>query len=376
MKLSWNTCLRAGISIFVLYLCIRFWPGVENLLKTLLGAATPLLIGCVIAYILNIPMSAYERLFFPHSQKKAVKKLRRPVCLIAALLSLAAVIALVVWLVVPQLLSCIQLIIEEIPDFFEKLLEKAEKTGIFTPETIGKLENIDWASRIGQIAGVVTTGIGSVAEKVISVVTSVFSGIVTGFLSVIFAVYLLIGRDTLKRQYHTLVGRYLKQPLIKKIDYVADIFNNCFHRYIVGQCTEAVILGLLCMLGMWILKLPYPSMIGTLIAFTALIPVAGAWIGGAVGAFMILTVSPMKVLIFLLFLVILQQLENNLIYPKVVGTSMGLPAMWVLAAVTLGGGILGVVGMLLGVPTAAAIYRIVREDVHKANKKPTADQQE
>ena len=142
------------------------------------------------------------------------------------------------------------------------------------------------------------------------------------------------------------------------------VLNECFSHYIIGQCMEAVILGTLCTLGMLVLRLPYATMVGTLIAFTALIPVAGAYIGGAAGALMIFSVSPAKALIFLIFLVILQQLEGNLIYPKVVGSSLGLPAIWVLAAVTIGGGIMGIGGMLLGVPIAAALYRLLKEDLN------------
>lgn len=154
--------------------------------------------------------------------------------------------------------------------------------------------------------------------------------------------------------------------MYNKITYVLSIMNDCFRKYIVGQCTEAVILGLLCIIGMLILQLPYATMIGALIALTALIPVAGAYIGAVVGAFMILTVSPIKALFFLIFLVVLQQLEGNIIYPKVVGSSLGLPGIWVLAAITVGGGIMGIFGMLIGVPIVAAIYRIVKNDVNKS----------
>ena len=147
--------------------------------------------------------------------------------------------------------------------------------------------------------------------------------------------------------------------------FALGILNDCFHKFIVGQCIEAVVLGLLCTIGMTIFKFPYATMIGALIAFTALIPVAGAYIGAGVGAFMILTVSPMQALLFLVFIVILQQLEGNLIYPRVVGSSIGLPGIWVLAAVTIGGGIMGVAGMLIGVPLAAALYRILRDDLKK-----------
>ena len=163
---------------------------------------------------------------------------------------------------------------------------------------------------------------------------------------------------------------YLSEKIWGRVEYFLDVLNDCFHRYIVGQCTEAVILGALCAVGMGLLRLPYAMMIGALVAFTALIPVAGAYIGAGVGAFMILTVDPFKALVFIVFLVILQQLEGNLIYPKVVGSSMGLPGIWVLAAVTVGGGIAGVLGMLIGVPLAATFYRILRDDVKKRMPEP------
>lgn len=370
VKLSWNTCLKVGVSVFALYLCVHFWPAAAKLLAALLRAATPLLVGAAVAFILNIPMSAFERRFFPKSRRRFVQKIRRPVCMIAAVIAVLAIMFLIGWLIVPQLVSCVQLIIEQVPDFLDDMVQKAKTLGVFSPETIGMLEKIDWPSKIGEIVGVITSGIGSVAEVVVNTVSSVFSGVVTAVLSIIFSMYLLLGKDKLKRQYHTLAKRYFKERWTKKIDYVAFIVNESFHDYIVGQCLEAVILGALCMLGMWILRLPYAPMVGALIAFTALIPVAGAFIGGAVGAFLILMVSPVQALVFVIFLVVLQQLEGNIIYPKVVGTSLGLPAIWVLAAVTVGGGVMGILGMLLGVPLTAAAYRILREDIHKNDPKP------
>ena len=143
------------------------------------------------------------------------------------------------------------------------------------------------------------------------------------------------------------------------------VLNDCFHRYVVGQCVEAVIIGVLCMIGMFIFRFPYATMIGTLVGFTALVPIAGAYIGAVVGAFMILTVSPLQAVLFVVYLTVLQQLEGNLIYPRVVGTSLGLPGMWVLAAVTVGGGLYGILGMLIGVPLAAAAYRLLKEDVSR-----------
>lgn len=365
MKLQWKTCMKIGVSVFVLYLLIHYWSLLAGVLSGVLRAAAPLFLGAVIAYILNILMSAYERKFFPNSQKEAVIRLRRPICLVGAFLTLIAIVVLIVSLVVPQLVSCFRLIFAELPGFIERTLIMVEEWGILPEDIMTALESIDWRSRIGQIVELVSTSLGSVVDVLYAAISSVFSVLVTSLVGLIFAVYVLVSKENLRRQWLKLTGRYLPEIWHKRLNYVLATVNDCFHRYIVGQCLEAVILGVLCAVGMWILRLPYAAMVGALIAFTALIPVAGAYIGAGVGAFMILTVSPVKALVFLVFILILQQLENNLIYPKVVGSSIGLPGIWVLAAVTVGGGILGVVGMLLGVPIAAALYRMLRDDVYK-----------
>ena len=366
MKISWKTCLRVGVSAFVLYLCIHFFPAIARFLGSVLGAATPLIIGGAIAYLLNILMTFYERHYFPKSRKAFVIKSRRPLCMTAAILTLVAIISLVVGLVVPELVSCVSLLISKLPGFITFLIDKAEELHALPEDIITALEAVDWNSRIEQLFGVLTSGIGNVVNIIINTVFSVFSGIVTAFLSIIFAIYLLASKDSLKSQMTRVSRRYMRGSIYEKVTYFLRVLNDSFHRYIVGQCTEAVILGALCTLGMLILRLPYATMIGALIAFTALIPIAGAYIGAFVGAFMIFTVSPLKALIFLIFIVVLQQLEGNLIYPRVVGSSIGLPAFWVLTAVTLGGGVLGVSGMLLGVPIAATLYRIIKADVAKA----------
>lgn len=368
MKLEWKTCFKIGVSVFVLYLCMTYFPNALDLLGAVVSAATPLLVGCVIAYLVNILMGLYEKYYFPKSKKVIASKSRRPVCMLAAIITLLAVIALVIVLIVPQLAACVQLLVAELPDAFKSVVAWLEKLNILPEDIISTLSSIDWQSKISQILGVLTSGVGSVMNVVVSTVSSVFSGIVTALIGIIFSIYLLSGKEKLGNQCNRLMNRYMKPKWYEKTMHVLRVVDDCFRRYIIGQCTEAVILGLLCMIGMLILQLPYAAMIGALIAFTALIPVAGAYIGGGVGAFMILTVSPVKAIIFLIFLVILQQLEGNIIYPRVVGSSMGLPGIWVLAAVTIGGGMMGVIGMLIGVPIAAAIYRLLREDL---NKKPS-----
>lgn len=365
MKMEWKSCFKIGVTLFLLYLAMEYWQTISGLGIALLSAAAPLLLGCVIAYILNILMSSYERHYFPKSRTEIAEKSRRPVCMLAAMLTLIAVVVLVVGLVVPELASCVKLLVAEVPKAMNDLTGWLYELEVLPEDLEKALTAIDWEKRLGQIVSVFVSGIGNVTDLLVDTVSKVVSGIVTFFVGLIFAIYLLSGKERLKVQTDLLLNRYMKQNWYHKMKYVVSVLNDSFRRYIVGQCTEAVILGVLCALGMSILRLPYASMIGTLIAFTALIPVAGAYIGGGVGAFMILTVSPVKAVVFLVFLVILQQIEGNLIYPKVVGSSMGLPAIWVLAAVTVGGGIMGIAGMLLGVPLAAAAYRLLREDVRR-----------
>ena len=361
MKLTWKDCLKLVVSVFVLYLAVHYWQVAADMAKTMAGAALPLIIGAVMAYLVNILMSNYEHRW-PACKGQ---RLRRPVCMLLAFLTLVAIIALVFGLIIPQLVDCIQLIIAELPGFMENAIALAEELKLFSPEVLSSLEGIDWNKQISNLVGFVTSGLGDVVSVVVSAVSSAFSFLVTTLLSLIFAIYVLSGKETLANNADRLAKRYMSGRLYGKLCYFLHILDDCFHRYIVGQCTEAVILGALCSIGMAILRLPYALMVGALVAFTALIPVAGAYIGAGVGAFMILTVDPFKAVIFLVFLVVLQQLEGNLIYPKVVGSSMGLPGIWVLAAVTIGGGLAGVVGMLLGVPLAATAYRIIRDDVHR-----------
>ena len=364
MKLEWKTCFRICISVFLLYLCIFYWQAVSRFFGTFLSALSPLLLGLVIAYVLNILMSWYEGHYFPRLQKKAwVRKSRTPVCLLAAIITLIAIVALVAGLVVPELVSCVGLLMREVEPALEKLLASEWVAHLVPADTLQKLDAIDWSDVIDKAISMVASGLGSAADALFSTVSSVISSTVNIILSIIFAVYLLIDRDHLQSQGRRLMDCYLPRSLNSKIFHCLQVTNDCFHRFIVGQCLEAVILGGLCIVGMTVFGFPYAMMIGTLIGFTALIPIAGAYIGAAVGAIMILTVSPIKSLLFLVFIVVLQQLEGNLIYPKVVGNSIGLPALWVLAAITVGGSLMGITGMLVGVPIVAALYHLLKEDV-------------
>ena len=369
MKIEWKTCFKVGISVILVYLVVFYIKNLQGFFSKAIGAAIPLIVGCVLAYVINILMSFYEKHYFPYTKKKFLHKTRRPVCLLLAVLSLIGIVVLIISLILPQLTSCVQLIIAQIPSVIENIIDLLDKWDFVPQKILEELSAMDLQERMGEIIEKASSYFGNMVNILFNVITGVFSVAFSALLGIIFALYLLLAKDKLGVHANKLIDSYCKPKLSRKIRYITRVLDESFHNYIVGQSTEAVILGLLCMIGMMILGLPYSAMIGALVAFTALIPVVGAYVGAIVGAFMISTVSLMDALIFIIFLVILQQIEGNLIYPKVVGTSLGLPGIWVLAAVTIGGGVMGIPGMLIGVPLAAAIYRILRHDVRKRIRK-------
>ena len=374
MKQNWKLFFQLGVTLFALYLAIHYWDPLCLILSLMAGAASPLLLGAVIAYAVNILMSFYERHYFPGSTGAASKS-RRPVCMLLAFASLAALVVLVVRMILPELVQCVGLL-------FQKAAPVAEELGLLLNKNLDLSRllssygsaltdgTVNWKEALSTALKWLGQGLGGVMGSVLSLFSSLFSAAFTAIVSLIFSIYLLTGKERLGRQASLLLRTYLKPRWYERLMYFLRTLDNCFRRFLVGQCTEAVILGLLCMAGMLLFRFPYATMVGALIGFTALIPVAGAYIGAGVGAFIIFTVSPLQALLFLVFIVVLQQLEGNLIYPRVVGSSIGLPGIWVLAAVTVGGGILGVGGMLLAVPLAAACYQMVREGVKRRAPSP------
>ncbi len=361
-----------GIIAAAVWLFVMHVTTVIGAVSMILTAAAPLMLGVVIAYILNILLNRIERIYFPKSKEQSVIKSRRPVCIALSFAALAVILALLVKLVVPELASTIRLMAEEIPPAAEAVRLWAIAHSEEIPAIQESLENlnIDWESTIRKVLEVVVAGAGGIVTSVVSVVGNLFGVVTKLLIGTIFAIYLLSAKETLAKQGDNIMKAYLKPETRTKILYVLKTLHETFTSFIVGQLTEAVIIGSLCALGMTLLQLPYAVMTGAVVGVTALIPVVGAYIGAAVGAFMVFTVNPMQAVVFVIFLLVLQQLEGNLIYPKVVGSSIGLPGLWVLAAVTIGGGVFGIGGMLLGVPITASLYKLLENDVdRRINKK-------
>ena len=338
--------------------------------RKLFQLVLPLLMGGAVAFVINVPLRPLERHFFPNSSGPWVHKLRRPCCIFLAILFILGMFAGVGGLVIPELVSAFSILGHSISSAAKSLQEMnllvyGENSSVV--QFINSLD-INWAEIQTYLINFIKNSAVGVVDSTVSVVGSIVSSVVNFAVALVFGIYILSAKEKLKTQAVGILRAWLPESFTEKFLHIAGVVNLSFRKYVVGQTTEALILGSLCAIGMAILRLPYAPMIGALVGVTALIPIVGAFIGAAVGAFMILMVNPVKSLIFIIFLVALQQVEGNIIYPRVVGSSMGLPAIWVLAAVTIGGGLGGIGGMLLSVPTAASLYTLIRETTQKKAK--------
>jgi len=371
MKLSRKTLLEIAVTGLLLFLAIHYWDSAIGLVGLVLAAASPLVFGGILAFIVNILMSFFERNIKRLFRLKKQHKWLRPVSMVLAFITVIVVLVLIVRMIVPELTQCIEVLISAVPNALRATARWAEET--FNVSGLVNQVMADFQANqekmqetLSKGLNVVLYGASSVMSVAVSAASTVVSSVITVFLGIVFAVHLLTGKERLGSQMKKLMGHFLPEKVNARCGHVLHVLNDCFHSYIVCQVTEACILGSLCAIGMLILQLDYALMIGCLIGVTALIPIAGAYIGGGVGAIMLFSVDPTKALIFLIFLVVLQQIEGNVIYPRVAGSSLGLPGIWVLAAITIGGGLLGITGMLIGVPLTTAVYRLLKEHISKA----------
>ncbi len=342
--------------------CVFHFEVVAGVVGTVVGLAKPLIIGGVIAFIVNVLMSSLERLWdkaFVKQPKLAGAK--RPVCMVLSFVIIVVMIIFLFSMILPEIGRTAAMLVEMVPAFLQKINE------LPIPEDILPNFEIDWEKILETVTGWLSAGGKAVLNSTVSLASSI-SGIVMDLvLGIVFSIYVLLQKEDLGRQIKKLMRAYLKEETVYKILYVQSLANRIFTSYVTGQVTEAFIIGILCFIGMSILSIPYAFMVSVLVGVTALIPMFGAFIGTAVGAFLILMVEPIKAVWFVVFILVLQQVEGNLIYPRVVGEAVGLPGIWVLCAVTIGGGGLGLVGMLLSVPVCSILYALLKEDVNKRN---------
>ena len=324
---------------------------------------------------MNLLLKAIERLW-DMALKKAPElwrvKLKRPICLTATILLFLGIIFAIFFILIPRLeeagstwIANVPGYITQIQNWWGSLVDFAAGHGVTLPELS---MNVEDATKF--ISKILSSDSSNVVNTTIDITTSILGALVNILLALVFSVYMLAQKETLISQSRRLLLAALPRKAGQRTMHILKLTNNAFSSFVTGQVTEAFILGSLCCIGMLILRLPYALPVSVIISFTSLIPIFGAWIGAATGAFLIVFVSPIKALTFLIFLLILQQVEGNLIYPKVVGKSVGLPGLWVLAAVTIGGGIFGMLGMLLGVPICSVIYALVQDFIRS---QPTED---
>lgn len=358
------------ITAVVAYWTINNFNTIGNLLSNIFSIIFPFVLGGCLAFILNIPMTFFENKLLKINNKKnnkskkiEHKKLRRIISIIFAIAVIILVLTLIINLIVPELINVINLLIENIPYYVEETTKLIQNYGENVPDinTLIQESNID----IEGIKNQIIVQIPNLLTSSISIVSSIFSGITSFIIAIIFAIYILMEKEKLQGQLTKIIYAYLSKEKADTVMNIGRVSNNTFKRFFTVQGLEATILGTLCIIGMLILKIPYAVPIGVLIGVTALIPIVGAFIGVIVGAILIVSVAPVKVITFVVFILILQQIEGNLIYPRVVGNSIGLPGMWVLVAVSVGGKLGGIIGMLLGVPVATIIYTLLKNDVNK-----------
>ena len=335
----------------------------RNLWTGLVGVLSPFVLGAAIAFIMNVPMRALER------QLMFIRKdgLRRTASIILTFVLIILVIAGVIWLLVPQITETIQSLIPKLTDFFQRMerlvlafLEENPELLQGVSSTTG-LQSLDWSGLIQKAVTMLKNSVSLIATGAFSAVGGVTSAIVDIVIGLVFSLYCLARKEILARQGRRILYAFLPERFCDESIRVMRLTNSTFSNFISGQCLEALILGCLFAVAMAILKLPFIPLISVLIAITALVPIVGAFVGCILGTFFILVNDPFQALIFVAMFLVLQQIEGNLIYPKVVGTSIGLPGMWVLVAVTIGGDLMGIAGMLVMIPISSVLYTLLRE---------------
>lgn len=380
MELNKETIKKLqGLILFTALLVVIFvnYKSVFQVLKVGFNITFPFILGAVLAFIINAPMQFFERHLFGNSKmknKKAAQKIARPASLMIALLTIIAVIMIVIFVVVPELGKTFGSLGKTISEFIPLLQDQINH--LFKNENFITqwADNLDLEKMIHTAANFLKNGVGDVLNSTYTIAKSVVNGLTTFFISFVFACYIVLQKEKLEVQIKKVFYAFFKEKTVKKILGVCSLAYRTFLSFLTGQCVEAVILGTMFFIALSVFRFPYALLIGVLIAFTALIPIFGAFIGCAVGAFLLLMVDPIKAIAFIIMFLILQQVEGNFIYPHVVGNSVGLPSIWVLVAVSLGGSLMGVAGMLIFIPATSVVYKLFRGYVYKRLKDKQIDE--
>lgn len=362
----------AGI---VLYWVLHETDRVSSIFSVIKGIFSPFVTGAAIAFVLNVPMRGIEKLL--KNVNKA--KLRRLLAVVLTFVALLLVLAGVFWLLIPQLIETVQSLIPKLQEFLLQVQEAVMRFLDNNPKVMDwviantDLENMDWAALVEKAVSVLGNSVSTILGGAFSAIGSVVGAVVDTVIALVFSVYCLFQKETLARQARKLAYAFLPEKAADNIIRVLRLSNSTFSNFLSGQCVEVCILGSLFAVTMAILRLPYIPLVSVLVAVTAFIPVVGAFVGCFIGAFLILVNNPLQAVIFVAMFLILQQVENNLIYPRVVGNSIGLSGMWVLVAVAVGGELFGVAGMFLMIPVTSVLYTLLSEVTAKRLKKRTID---
>lgn len=358
--------------LFTIIILIALWnyKMLFDAIVFILGIVLPFLVGGAIAFVLNVPMSFFEEKIFYNrhlKDKKIANRLARPVSLVLTIAVLIGVVVLVMFVVIPELTKTILSLGKTIQAFVPEAQRFLEELFTDNSEVRAWLDslNLDVDQIMNSAVSFFQNGAGNVLNSTVSAIGSIVSGVTTFVIAFVFACYVLLQKEKLRVQVQKVLYAFLPDKRVEGVMEVCSLTSETFSSFLAGQCVEALILGTMFFVVMSIINMPYALLVGVLIAFTALIPIFGAFIGCIVGAFLILMVDPLQALIFVIMFLVLQQIEGNFIYPKVVGSSVGLPSIWVLAAVTVGGSLMGVVGMLIFIPIVSVIYTLFRSSVYK-----------
>ncbi|MBG9978650.1 AI-2E family transporter [Ruoffia tabacinasalis] len=349
--------ILAAVFILVIFNYQHIFAG----LRELWDIISPVVYGFVFAYILNLIMVMYEGFWFPETDNELLIRARRPVSILLALITVIIVIVLVLWLIIPQLISLVQTLLENLPlmvEYIQRWIEDLEEIYPQIDTLINNL-NINWESIARDAASFANNILGSTFTTFQLLTSSLFRLVVI----LVVAIYALFSKEKIQRQVKRVLRAYMKRDHFRRLKYVLRVTNESFSSFITGMLIEAIIYGTLVTVGMMIFSFPYAGMIGALSGALALVPMVGAILSAVIGTMLIFVQNPIQGLFFLLFNIVLQQLESNAIYPRIVGGSIGLPGIWTFIAVTIGGGILGPAGFFLGVPIASVIYKLIRSNV-------------